>query len=129
SPDPVDRKSCWTIHRVTRSNSFNLRAVDPTRLREPRFGFSRSHRSKRGELREKEHVAARTKTVVGSPGTMTPTTARATAHQQDLRRSPSSVCEARPSLHARFLIQARAVRTGSAAVTRGRQAGTSIGKI
>jgi hypothetical protein len=32
----------------------------------PSHGFSRSHRSKRGELREKQYDAARTKTVVGT---------------------------------------------------------------
>jgi hypothetical protein len=50
----------------------------------PNHGFSPSHRSKRGELREKQYDAARTKTVVGNPGTITPTAASATAHQPKL---------------------------------------------
>jgi hypothetical protein len=46
----------------------------------PSSGFSRSHRSNRGELREKQYAAASTNTVVGIPGTKTPMDARATAH-------------------------------------------------
>jgi hypothetical protein len=47
----------------------------------PSHRFSRSHRSKRGELREKQYDAASTNTVVGSPGTTTPAMAKVTAHQ------------------------------------------------
>ena len=47
----------------------------------PSQGFSRSQPSNRGELREKQYDAARTKTVVGSPGSMTPAMATATAHE------------------------------------------------
>src|SRR5262245_5169921 len=47
----------------------------------PSHRLFRSHSSTRGELFEKQYDAMRTKTVVGTPGTITPTTARATAHQ------------------------------------------------
>ena len=47
----------------------------------PNHGCVRSHRSNRGELFEKQYEAARTNTVVGSPGTTTPAAANTTAHQ------------------------------------------------
>ena len=47
----------------------------------PRQRLLRSHRSKRGELREKQYDAAITKIVAGSPGNITPAIARPTAHQ------------------------------------------------
>ena len=80
--------SAMAIHIALRAPRFADAGMPPFCAKRRRGGpshlFSRSQRSKRGELREKQYDAPRTKTVVGSPGTTTPAIARATAHQPRL---------------------------------------------
>jgi hypothetical protein len=72
------------VHIAIKAARFADAGMPPSRANRrtdgPSHAFSRSQRSKRGELREKQYDAARTNTVVGIPGMTTPVMARPTAH-------------------------------------------------